>query len=54
MLQNGVCDAACNTPDCKHDDGDCVRTRQTCAAGCTKAILDNDVCDAACNTEDCI
>jgi hypothetical protein len=53
MLDNDVCDTACNTQDCIYDNWSCVNPTQTCAEECLDDKLGNGSCEYACNTTAC-
>jgi len=63
LLNNGACDAACDTPECDHDMGHCHRffdyhgygwNFAACEkTGCKRALLYNSVCDDSCSSAVC-
>jgi hypothetical protein len=46
---DGICDPACNVPECNFDDNDCVE----CAPGCFQAWVGDTICDEPCQVAAC-
>jgi hypothetical protein len=53
MLDNDVCDTACNTQACIYDNWSCVKPTQTCAEECANTKLGDGSCDYPCNIAAC-
>eukprot|EP00727_Mastigamoeba_balamuthi_P014788 m51a1_g9935 putative peptidase s1 and s6 chymotrypsin hap (739) ;mRNA; r:69351-73667 len=53
LVNNSICDPACNSSRCNFDGGDCRVTNATCAPGCLKTEVGNGWCNVACNVSAC-